>query len=254
MRSDAESIARLAKKTLPLTSAVLPEDYYYQSFTLCVINAVFSINTRYQAARNVVDRYCDHYGLQRLRNNRDQLPDTESQEPTSSLCRKYEEIGAESFAEEIFQNKQRTSTRSGITKSEAVFRTAGVFRHHGVEFLQDIPEAMDRPEISRAIRAIPGQASGISLGYLWMLAGSDDHIKPDRMIVRFLERALGYPPSPAEARDLLSTTVNLLKPLRPDLTPRLLDFMVWKHQSAQRRNRKSPPTHATDVTKDIDDR
>lgn len=41
------------------------------------------------------------------------------------------------------------------------------------------------------ITQIPCQRSGISLRYLYMLAGSEEFIKPDRMINRFVYEATG---------------------------------------------------------------
>jgi hypothetical protein len=43
------------------------------------------------------------------------------------------------------------------------------------------------------VQRIPGQRSGISFAYFLMLARSDDMVKPDRMIRRFVGRAMGFP-------------------------------------------------------------
>jgi len=40
-----------------------------------------------------------------------------------------------------------------------------------------------------------GKKSGVSLRYFYMLLGSEDNIKPDRMIMRFIHQALGRTPN-----------------------------------------------------------
>ena len=66
-----------------------------------------------------------------------------------------------------------------------------------------------------------------------MLAGSDEFIKPDRMILRFLFSALGRQVSPVEAQLLLHGATQQLRRSYPELTPRLLDHEVWKYQREQ---------------------
>ena len=231
MNKEAEAVASLAEEVLDLGSAKLCEDYYYTSLPLCVINAVFSINTRYKAVQNVVARYCQYFQLKRVRDDWSIVPPVDEQESVSALCRKYEESGVLGFADDIFQNHQRTSARGGILKAEAVRQFATALREHSIEYLQDVARAMEDSRLEAAIRAIPGQGSGISLRYLWMLAGSDDIIKPDRMILRFLRRALAREPSVREAQGLLAGAAVLLKAQFAHLTPRLLDYKVWEYET-----------------------
>jgi hypothetical protein len=232
MDNEAKAVADLAERVLDIGSAKLCEDYYYQSLTLCVINAVFSINARYSAVQNVVARYCQYFKLRRVRDDWHTVPPVEDQEPVSALCQKYRELGIPKFADDVYQNHQRTSARGGILKAEAVERFGSVLRAHGIEYLQDVGRAMEDSRLEAAVRTIPGQGSGISLRYLWMLGGSDDIIKPDRMIMRFLQRALGREPSMREAQALLAGAAGLLKFKFPHLTPRLLDYKVWEYEAA----------------------
>lgn len=234
---DTETIAvvELARATLDLSRTTFPEEYYYHSLPLCVVDAIFSINARYRAVQNVIARYCSYFGLPRLRQPRDRLPPIEEQESVSSFCGKYAERSAEAFAVQIFQNRQRTSTRNGILKAEAVWRFAEVLRTCRVEFLQDIPVAMANTALSAAVRAIPGQGSGISLDYFWMLAGAEDGVKPDRMILRFVERAIGHRATPSEAQSLISRAAEGLSQEYTHLTARFLDYLVWQYESSNRR-------------------
>ena len=133
----------------------------------------------------------------------------------------------------LFVNRQRTSSKSGILKAEAVWKFAGALKSHGIDHLQDVGEALPSAALERKIGLIPGQGSGISLQYFWMLAGSDELIKPDRMVLRFLEDSLGRPVGADEALSLVAGAVAQLRAQFPAMTPRLLDHKIWEYQRAQ---------------------
>lgn len=228
--SEASAVAAFADRALSLRSAVLHEAYYYPSLSLCVIDAIFSINARYTAVENVVARYCRHFGLVRIRPDRTKLPKPNDQETVAVFDERLASIGTERCASEVFSNRQRTSARSGILKAEAVHRFARVLTAHGANYFQDIPRVIDSASFEKAIRAIPGQASGVTLQYFWMLAGSDHLVKPDRQIVRFVQRALGKPVVPQQAASWLAAAAALLQPKYSHLTPRLLDYEAWRFE------------------------
>lgn len=232
MPSECAKVAEHVTNVLTLDGAVLVEEYYYNSLPLCVIDAVFSIGVRYEGVQAVVRRYCNHFGLVRIRPDRTVLPEKDTQESLDGFLARFKKLGAQRMATEVFANLQRTSTRSGILKSEAVERFASTLCEHGIEHLQDIGAQLPSDALDQEIRKIPGQGSGISLQYFWMLAGSDGLIKPDRMILRFLEQALRRQVRVSEAQLLLSDVVTELQPKYPGLTPRLLDFKIWEYQRA----------------------
>lgn len=57
--------------------------------------------------------------------------------------------------------------------------------------------------IEEQMRSVPGHGGGARLSYRWMLAGDDRHVKPDRMILRWLGRHLGRTVTVGEAHELL---------------------------------------------------
>jgi hypothetical protein len=227
--SDASIVAEHARTVLSLEAATLSDEYRYQSLPLCVIDAVFSISARYASTRQVVVRYCEYTSQRRIRSSAE-LPPIEQQESITSFCTRREQADVGRMAELVYQNRQRTSTRSGILKSEAVLLFAQALRSFGVEHLQDVPHVAESEAFKTAITSIPGQRSGISLQYFWMLAGSEEFVKPDRMVVRFLESALDRPVRTAEAASLLREASNQLNTEFPNMNPRLLDHEVWKYQ------------------------
>jgi len=69
---------------------------------------------------------------------------------------------------------------------------------------------------------VPGHGQGVRLGYLWMLAGNDHTIKPDRMVLRWMCIALDRAPAMPEARNLLAAGRGQL-----EVTPWALDHAIW---------------------------
>jgi hypothetical protein len=230
--NELDRVAAYADRHLPLATARLSDSYYYASLPLCVLDAVYSIGVRYEGVLNVVERYCTRFKLRRHRVDRTALPPIDQQESVSAFCARFAEWTADQMADEVFQNRQRTSARNGILKAEAVFRFASALKDHGVEFLQDVRAKVEDEQLEKAIRSIPGQKSGVSLQYFWMLSGSDNFVKPDRMVRRFLEAALQRPVDTSEAQGLMSGASETLKPKYPHITPRLLDYEVWQYARA----------------------
>jgi hypothetical protein len=208
----------------------LPTDYGYPSLTLCVIDAVYSINAHYNGVLNVIARYCTHCGISADWPDYQRPATSEAQQPVSDLLARMKQHGAEAFTLNVFQNQQRTSTRSGILKGEAVYQFAQALERHHIEYVQDLPAVVAGSSLEDAIFRIPGQSSGVSLRYFQMLAGSDDLIKPDRMILNFLASILNRPVSLLEAQEVLMAVSSELKPVYPMLTPRLLDNRIWMYQ------------------------
>jgi|ERR1043166_1688492 hypothetical protein len=238
VESEALRVAQRVRTHLRLIDARLPDVYFYASPTLCVIDAVFSIGVRYESVIATVNRYCQAFDLPRIRQDRAAWPMREHQEPMSSLVKRIDDIGAESFAASVLRNRQRTSARGGVLKAEAVRAFAFTLAANGIECFQDIPSFDENSQVHRDLRRIRGQGSGISIGYFWMLAGSDQLVKPDRMILGYLGQTLGRSIQVQEARMLIPEAVALLRNEYPDLSPRLLDYKIWEFQRTQ------PPARA----------
>jgi hypothetical protein len=148
---------------------------------------------------------------------------------------KFGAMGLERMTTEVFRNRQRTSARNGILKSEAVFHFANVLRNHGLNYLQDVSPRVSDSALDDELCKVRGQSSGISTRYFFMLAGTENLIKPDRWIGRFLKRCLNAEPNPHEAHFLISSACEMLLTRYPDLTPRLLDNVIWNYERATSR-------------------
>lgn len=231
--TEPEQLAEYCRRNLRLESASLGSEYGYECLPLCVIDAVWSIGVRYGGVQNVVARYSAHFGLD------DDL--VRQRHCVNDLVSAFQERGVPRLIEEVFQNSQRTSTRGGILKAEAVYQFASVLHKHGINRLDDVPKIvwyedlpgeMGKP-YAQELLSIPGQRSGISLTYFYMLTGSPGLVKPDRMVSGFLKDALNRDVYDQDAQRLISQASRLLNSDFPKLTPRALDHEIWKYQSGR---------------------
>ena len=141
-----------------------------------------------------------------------------------------EQESIKELTENIYKNRQRTSTRSGILKSEAVIKFLKILQKYEVNKLGDVYKIISSKEFEIDIKEIPGQKSGISLTYFFMLAGSDDLIKPDRMIIRYLESISGEIVSLTDCQIILAEVSKNLQKNGFDITPKKLDNLIWNYQ------------------------
>ena len=223
---EIENLALRCRSVLNLNSS-LGSEYGYRCVPLCVIDAVWSIGVNYAGVQNVVGRYRSHFDLYNA---------AEQSHRISHMVKAIDAASIGWFTQYVFQNSQRTSTTNGILKAEAVYRFARVLQKHGIETVADVPKPsfadlnaeLDKP-YAQEILALPGQRSGIALRYFFMLVGCEELVKPDRMVVRFLDETLHRDCS-SDAQQLLYDTCQLLKHDVPALTPRRLDNAIWRHQ------------------------
>lgn len=66
-----------------------------------------------------------------------------------------------------------------------------------------------------------------------MLSGSGNAIKPDRIVVIFLSKALSRDVKLHESQSLLKAVSNKLKTSYPNINLRLLDYQIWEFQREQ---------------------
>lgn len=224
--SDLDALIAHIGGIWPNLTVLLPEsDDRYQSLPLCIVDAVYSIGVRYESTERTVDDFCkwSHWNYQQ------EYTVTELIALLDPFDGDWERLAAE-----VFRNRQRTSSRSGILKAEAVYRFARGLHSCDIKRRVDIPKEVgfDPPDhLVSAIAAIPGQSSGISLKYFLMLAGYDGAIKPDRMVVRFVADALGRNDvTPDFAETLVMSAHKVLRPETPWLTAAMLDYGIWSYQ------------------------
>jgi hypothetical protein len=227
------TVAAIRTKIPDLETAALGPEYSYHSLPLCVIDAVFSIGVRYRNVQNAVESWC----VAQKPNWPKYSTVAQARHTITDLIQVTNGYDGVALAQTFFGgNRQRTSSQSGILKADAVVRFAKALQEARVEDFPDIRDAARAERASQAVRSIPGQGSGLSFDYLLMLAGDDSYVKPDRMLCWFVAEAAGRPDiSPHSARDAVVAACRDLAREFPNLTPRLLDHLIWSYQRAQPR-------------------
>lgn len=142
---------------------------------------------------------------------------------------KYDTV--EDFSRNVLHNMQRTSSRNGILKAEACREIALVCRKHGINTLRDFNDYTDKAALDKDIKSVRGQSSGIMLKYLYMLAGDENRVKPDRHIVRFIKETCALQKlTDDDVQAIMVRAVEMLKPEYPNITVRFLDSLIWEAQ------------------------
>jgi hypothetical protein len=207
----------------------------WSSLSYCVIDAVWSISARYHAVvaplvcRVAAANAVEHPVVDAS------TPLPPDPLPLPVLAQRYPDAAAL----RAVTNGQRTSTRGGIEKAEAVLRYAHILTNHGAVDLTGVADLMDDPQrwsdTNLDLAAVPGEgAHGVRRGYLWMLCGSDDVSKPDRMILRWLARH-GIRATPTQARTTIEDAANeLTVRLGRPVTAWMVDHAIWTAQRSLR--------------------
>ncbi len=205
---------------------------YRSSLALCVVDSIWSIGIRYSTVKKVLNLYLHERGLEGL-----SASQACTDGPTEFLAW-YEALGQPSSPErlaEAVQNRNRTSSRGGVLKAEAVIQAMTLLQQLGIETTDALLERED--ELGSLWKSqIAGQRSGISWAYLLMLAGKPG-VKPDRMVHRFMTR-MGAPRrmSPEEFVALIHTELDDSR-----IIPTDIDHQIWLTERSER------PTEFSDV-------
>lgn len=195
---------------------------YPDSLALCAIDSTFSLRARYTTVEGVIGRY------RSFRNGQNGNPETDG---TRELLAAIETNGGPSTsAESLFGNKSiapGTKTR----KSEALFAAATALDAVGIRSTQDLRTAADDDATLSAVANAWLGTKGLgaaSWNYLLMLAGRDG-VKADRMVIRFVSRAVGEDSvSPERAgRAVIGAAEKL------GISAIALDHTIWRHESSR---------------------
>ncbi|MGH3723449.1 MAG: hypothetical protein ACRDUS_04915 [Mycobacterium sp.] len=227
MTHTAEQLRALAAACEQFRGSKAP-DGYRDSLALCVIDSVQSTGVTYSSVENVVARYRAY----RRRSEQGGDPNCDG---VPQLLGTFDELdGPDGWANKI-GNSNRTSTRGGVLKSQAIRDTAEVLDTAGIKDTDSLRKAAeDDVQLARvkaAWCAVKGQRSGITWHYMQMLAGIPG-VKPDRMICRFIADSLELSRrgvTPPFALEILTAAAKELS-----MSPTDLDHAVWQFQRSRR--------------------
>ncbi|KZF06324.1 MULTISPECIES: hypothetical protein [unclassified Rhodococcus (in: high G+C Gram-positive bacteria)] len=217
-----------------LTAAVLalnprPRERRWVSLSFAIVDAVWSIGATYATTVvPLVSRVAADFGV-----SQPSVPNSEPPIPDPvSLGAFHARFDVDSLTART--NRQRTSARGGTSKAHAVLDHVEIFRAAGIDTLDQARAIMsDGPAFDRldtALQAVPGEGGhGVRRGYLWMLIGDDDRIKPDRMVLRWL-RSQGVAASPVTATAIVREIVARINDIPGErrTTAWEVDHVLWQ--------------------------
>ena len=104
-------VVREVRTSIGEISRALPDEFRPAHLSVALVDAVFNPQLHYyRQVVPIVERYCDHFGLKRLRDSDDRVPPREAQETLAELIRHYEELGLRRMREEVFRSQTTSST------------------------------------------------------------------------------------------------------------------------------------------------
>jgi len=237
MTEEEDKIYKFSLKLKNLDSNLkLGDEYYYRSISFCIIDAVYSVGIRYTTVKNAISKYAEYYNIDNYyseKRRKNVYPDQNNQESNVGFYKKINKLGPKKLANQILRNRNRTSSKNGILKSEAVIKFSEVLKEYKVDYLQDIDKIINNKQFEKEIKSIPGQGSGLSLKYFFMLTGNENLIKPDRHIKRYIQNIIGRNVGDDEAENMLRRVYKKLKEKHKHLTLRSFDYMIWSYQRKQ---------------------
>lgn len=194
----------------------------YKSVPLSALDAIFSIGIRYTTVCNIIERFCAKL----------ELDWRTSRVTTSEVIAKIENVEMNTLTTE-YLSANRTSSKNGILKAEAYRQALSVLKANKIESCSDVVQKANDNTFESAFKAIPGQGSGVSLKYFYMLCGNEGLVKPDRHIIRFVSMALNRPTlTNQELKEipmLFEDACQLLKKEQFSITPRRIDYIIWDY-------------------------
>ena len=225
--NDVENLAKKCKESLDL-SKTDPNYCFPKALPICLLEAVFSIAANNTSSKNTYTNYMNYFNIVSDEKSGTIKPEHTIKEFIENVER-FKSI--DEFTDIVLKNHQRTSSRNGILKSEAVYEIAKIFQKYKINTLADFQKCFGehRCNLEKEILNIKGQSSGIMLKYLYMLAGNENTVKPDRMLMRFIN-SVNKDITIDDAQQIISECVTLLKRDNKNVTPRLVDYLIWDYQ------------------------
>ena len=149
----------------------------WTSLSACVLDAVWSVGADHdRVVVPLVHRVLTPAASGPL------LADSRADADSHPLPRLLTRFPDEQTLEAAAQNRQRTSTRGGVTKADAALRYARTLVTHNVLGIEDLPRLVADPalwsRLDRALSRVPGEGQhGARRTHFWALCGVDDQAR-----------------------------------------------------------------------------
>ncbi|MHC9290816.1 heme peroxidase [Mycobacterium sp. LTG2003] len=199
---------------------------YHDGLALCIIDSIQSTGSHYTSVRNVIGRYRQHRG------------DAATTDGTTELLATFDACGGVDGWACVIGNHKPASTRRGASLKAAIIQQVARNLHDdGLRTTDDLRArgALEPGNEARRLAtkklwtSVEAQSSGITWNYALMLAGLPG-VKADRMVTRFVSRALdGVELSPEAAASVVREAARQMGVPATDL-----DHAIWRKESGRR--------------------
>lgn len=221
--SDVAKVVAYCRENLGDPARWYRPDGYPNSLALCIIDSIYSTGSHYNSVKKVIHRYWCSHGFNDWRS---------CNHGARRLLKSISQSGGpRDWATTRVENLKPAHTRPGaLLKAEVVQQAASLMVELNIDSVDDLKAAVAadpmKNEVHRRWKRLPSQSSGVTYNYLLILAGLPS-VKPDRMVLRFLENALGTSDiSYQRAVDLITSAAEEL-----GVDARLLDHAIWRFAS-----------------------
>ena len=197
----------------------------YDGLALCVLDSIYSTGNRYSSVLRMLARYREA----RLEEGGDPYSDG----PSDLLSAAERWGGTDGFVAQTGYRWRVSTQPSAPFKAASALGAALALQRAGLETIADVRGALsDRARqeaspIKKEWIKLPGQRSGLTWTYFLMLAGVPG-VKADRMVVRYVSRALGRQTDPHESALLVAAVAD-----RYGLSQTRLDHAIWRKESGR---------------------
>lgn len=214
-------------------------DGYPGSLALCIIDSIYSTGAHYSSVVNVVRRY---------RDDRTSRGGDANNDGAAELLANFDDHGGSDRWASAIGNRRPTSTKPGAPlKAAAIVQIAKKLSELGIPTTGALRAAAADGRLAdakAAWTATPGQSTGITWEYALMLAGVPG-VKADRMVVRYVARALGRDPSGVSASEAATLVRELAE--RRNWGAIRTDHAIWRFESGRPVNREGDPIEPDDA-------
>lgn len=205
----------------------------WQHMGLVIIDAVYSLQADYDTVvMPMLKRYCD------AAPDLDWVTVDDPSRAEHDAKRLIEFLGpmdverrCEIFNRQIGPGTARTG-RPGRLKAEIVVDVAGVLVDHNAGTVDKFAIAsVDCPQLKAEFLRIPGV--GIACWKYMLNLSKVEAIKPDTMVLRWLDQTLGFTPTPSDGAVLIEAATVRLQDRGLKVTIRQIDHLVWRKASGR---------------------
>ena len=212
------------------------KNYGANSIIVTAVDSIFSIRAKYSSTVvPLVKRFARFVRLKDLDND---------EYTPKQFIETFKNYDFNSLATNVFKNKQRTSSRSGVLKAEALFRVIEMLNKHNIQTRDNLLNSKNIDEIENQWKSIRGQSSGITWRYFLMGCGNNTYFKDDTWVYRFFINELGYKNirMNGDYKNLkiaFDNEFEQIKKIYPQITISKLDNVIWKFMSTRKQKRVS---------------